>query len=163
MPNLKAEAVASEHFCDDWGPDNLMMQYYRSLDAWDFSFGEIYEENENVRFREVFFMSKVPPCPGWPRETRCLVTLRMEKSEGQFTLESSLMTPEAPFGSNFLIQMRVSYTDCQGGLQCSLTSRVNFIKSVGWMRSAISCATLVSIRLAVKSLEALLFQKAAAA
>jgi len=125
-----------------------MLQLYEEQQATDVKVSEMIEgadssSAEEVIIREVAMMSgPLPSAPMCPKTTnitntfRCSVK-RIDDKVVQICLESSAISHDVPFGSNFQTQSRVVFTPEDGGVKCVNLGRVVFVKSCGWLKGAI--------------------------
>jgi len=150
IPGLPAHAVKEELLEEEWTDSNLYIELLGKLGATETNVASRVDDSDStstVHIREVTFVMPVPPAPMCPRKTKVTTSCRVSIQAGEptvITMDTSSVSHDVPFGSNFVVQERMVMTWAEDGRSCSITksARLVFLKSVGWLKGTIQSSVM---------------------
>jgi len=173
IQGLDFSALVAELLAETWDDDQVLVAYFLKQGATELSPGpwtgqgldpldsdsqagsaaDSYDSElvfgPVVRVRELDMRMPVPPGPMCPKTTRMTMTymfsLELAGQDGCIMrVESSAVSHDVPFGSNFLVQERTNFQTLADGIGVHMVKhcRVVFVRSCGFLKSRIETASI---------------------
>lgn len=170
IPEVQLDSIIEELLSEEWPPDGLLCEYLSALGSTEIvvlpSVGGS-DLSAKVTLREMTFVMPVPPKPMCPRSTKVTMSVRISVAAAAagrraLSVETSSVSHDVPFGSNFVVQECVDLVPDDRGEGLSLTKscRLVFHKSCGFLKSRIHAATMSAQATAADCFLAVLRQRA---
>jgi len=140
---------------EEWDDTNFMGIMFKKLGATELDVSEwmdgngegsplarVASSNLVVTYREATFRMALDPAPMVPKSTMvtqtCHFCVANKGDSPSVTYETSSIQHDVPFGSNFITQQRLEFMpNGSGGATFTLSCRIYFLKSVGFLKGKI--------------------------